>query len=162
MHIHPKPNIVGKRPNPNMPQKVSSKGIPDIPEYPPMPLSPLSPIMNKKTTELHTSSQHVITEELFRTLIREKLSNYDANYFKSVSGPGRSGAIASVYASYILGIPFIPFGQKVPHKLNPHLVIDTAEMTGKTLKKAAIKMGTGYKIAVIRETHKRYFWFEEQ
>lgn len=54
----------------------------------------------------------------------------------SVTGPGRSGAIAAVYASHLLGVPFIPYGQKAPLHLGRLLIIDTATESGATLRKA--------------------------
>lgn len=54
----------------------------------------------------------------------------------SVTGPGRSGAIAAVYASHMLAVPFIPYGGNAPVALGRVLVIDTARMSGKTLRKA--------------------------
>lgn len=56
-----------------------------------------------------------------------------------VTGPGRSGAIAAVYASHILGVPFIPYGQKAPRELGRLLIVDTASLTGKTMRKARKK-----------------------
>lgn len=50
-----------------------------------------------------------------------------------VTGPGRSGAIAAVYASHLLGIPFVPYRCSAPGRL---LLIDTARQTGATLRKA--------------------------
>ena len=79
---------------------------------------------------------------------------------KSVSGPGRSGAIAAVYASYILKVPFIPYGQVVPDNIRPHLVVDTASLTGSTLKKAIIKMKAEHGITIIQETSHIKFWYE--
>ena len=54
--------------------------------------------------------------------------------FNAVTGPGRSGAIAAVYFSHALGIPFVPYGQPVPP--GPLLIADTAQQSGATLRKA--------------------------
>lgn len=82
---------------------------------------------------------------------------------KCVTGPGRSGAVAAVYASYRLGIPFIPYGEMdLPDKLKPILIIDTALKSGRTLRKAMKKYSTNLGIAVYNEiTDGRvHFWYE--
>lgn len=80
--------------------------------------------------------------------------------FKAVTGPGRSGAIASVYVSYFLGIPFIPYG-KIPEACKPILIIDTATLTGKTLKKAVKRVGKGsVSVALYNESPIKHFWYE--
>lgn len=60
-------------------------------------------------------------------------TSVEARLVRSVTGPGRSGAVAAVYASHMLGIPFLPFGQPGP---GPVLVIDTAMKTGRTIRRA--------------------------
>lgn len=73
---------------------------------------------------------------------------------KSVTGPGRSGAVASAIASHMLGVPFVPYGQNIPSKLYPVLVIDTAASTGATLRKAVKKYevnGAVFGLAVFKE-----------
>ena len=45
----------------------------------------------------------IVSEAEFRGAIRLRLLGVKA---LAVVGPGRSGAVASVYASHILGIPF--------------------------------------------------------
>lgn len=44
--------------------------------------------------------------------------------------------MAAVYASHILGVPFIPYGSKAPAHLGSLLIIDTAMESGATLRKA--------------------------
>lgn len=56
-----------------------------------------------------------------------------------VTGPGRSGAVASVYASHLLGIPFVPYGSFAAANLGRVLIVDTARESGATLRKAARK-----------------------
>ena len=51
--------------------------------------------------------RRVVAEAEFAGVLRLKLLGVQAG---AVVGPGRSGAVASVYASHILGIPFIPYG----------------------------------------------------
>ena len=53
-----------------------------------------------------------------------------------VTGPGRSGALASVYASHLLHIPFVPYGSAAPLNLGRVLIVDTARESGSTLRKA--------------------------
>lgn len=80
----------------------------------------------------------VISEKDFAERIRELLDlcPRDCGW---VTGPGRSGAIASVYASHLLGIPFVPFGSFAGDELGRVLIVDTAKMSGRTLRKAARK-----------------------
>ena len=99
----------------------------------------------------------IVSEEIFKKEIIKKLKGTKA---KSVTGKGRSGAVASVYASHILKIPFIPYGQKCPDKLKPILVIDTAIHKGNTLKKAMRKYNTKLSLAVLKEPPVVRFWYE--
>src|SRR5277367_2980671 len=78
----------------------------------------------------------IVSEQEFSAAIRTVLQGVEVG---SVTGPGRSGAVASVYASHILGIPFIPYGQPAPAYLGRVLVIDTAAESGATLRKAGRK-----------------------
>lgn len=102
----------------------------------------------------------IVTEEEFSIEIRLALQDiHDAG---CVTGPGRSGAIAAVYASHILKIPFIPYGQKAPAHLQRLLIIDTATESGKTLRKAGKKYEGLCPIimAIYREPPRVRFWYE--
>ena len=90
----------------------------------------------------------IISEREFYSTLVISLIGIEAD---CVTGPGRSGAIASVYASHLLHIPFIPYGQSHPHNLNKMLIIDTATETGKTLRKAAKKYPNSVVVAVYKE-----------
>ena len=80
---------------------------------------------------------------------------------RCVTGPGRSGAIASVYASHILGIPWIPAGQPIPVHLQPVLVIDTAIKSGASLRKLGRRCGEPcIQMAVYEEPPRVVFWYE--
>lgn len=109
----------------------------------------------------------IIREEEFRTAIRWSLRKDDTyNDVGCVTGPGRSGAIAAVYASHILGVPFIPFGSKAPTHLGRLLIIDTATDSGRTLRKASRKYdyATPLTLAVYDEklpyVGRVTFWYE--
>lgn len=75
---------------------------------------------------------HILSEPDFWKVFIPKLEGINADF---VTGPGRSGAVASVYASHHLGIPY------KPHKCGNYtegetaLVVDTVKYTGKTLRK---------------------------
>jgi hypothetical protein len=43
----------------------------------------------------------VIDEQTFNARLREVLSSTDLSHVGAVTGPGRSGAVAAVYASHI-------------------------------------------------------------
>ena len=105
-------------------------------------------------------SYRTVPEREFRERIRDAVSNLGTSV-RCVTGPGRSGAVASVYASHMTGLPFIPYGNKVPDKLRPVLVIDTARWTGATIRKAWRKYGDDAKvIAVYDEPPMVRFWYE--
>lgn len=100
----------------------------------------------------------VITEPEFLAAIRAALSGIDVD---CVMGPGRSGAVASVYASHILRIPFIPYGSRVPDGFRL-LIIDTASESGKTLRKAARRYPGSNVLAVYNEPPRVMFWYESE
>ncbi|MFA9261863.1 MAG: hypothetical protein ACEQSB_00690 [Undibacterium sp.] len=79
-----------------------------------------------------------------------------------VTGPGRSGAIASVYASHILGVPFLAFGVDIPPNFVKPMIIDTARESGKTLRKAARKYAKHNPIVMVcyEEPPRVTFWYE--
>ena len=102
----------------------------------------------------------IISNEVFIAELANKLYGCTA---KAVVGPGRSGAIASVYASHILGVPFIPYGQPVPDSLQPLLIVDTACNSGRTLRKAERRYDyiDTITIFVYQEPPRVRFWYEE-
>jgi hypothetical protein len=102
-----------------------------------------------------------IDEGRFITALQAALATFQ-HPFGAVTGPGRSGAIAAAYASYLTGRPFVPFGQPFP---GPILVIDTATMSGRTLRKAVRKVektgSIAYGLQVYASPVDRYhFWYE--
>lgn len=103
----------------------------------------------------------VVDETEFRTKITSLLVGCKA---KSVTGPGRSGAIAAVYASYLLDIPFVPFGRDVQPNLLPLLIVDTARYSGSTMIKAAKRYQKSNPILLwaYDEPPMVRFWFEFQ
>ena len=108
----------------------------------------------------HNKQLRIIAEAEFREALYILLDSINHYQFKSVSGPGRSGAIAAVYTSHYLLIPFIVHGKNVGDYLKPHLVIDTAIESGKTLKKAHRKANADFSIAVYCEPPRVKFWYE--
>lgn len=103
----------------------------------------------------------IVSEVEFQERIRELLSEPQFQECGSVTGPGRSGAIAAVYASHILRIPFVPYGSKPPAKLGRLLIIDTATETGETLKRASKRYNDEALVAVCyREPPRVAFWYE--
>lgn len=80
-----------------------------------------------------------------------------------VTGPGRSGALAAVYYSHLTGVPFIPWGY-VPDD-GWVMVIDTATMSGRTMRKACNKLnrlGVNVVSLAVFETPgvHNVFWYE--
>jgi len=103
-----------------------------------------------------------VSECEFRTRLQEVLSQLDVSSIGSVTGPGRSGAIAAVYASHMLRVPFIPYGAQAPTQLGRLLIIDTARQSGATLRKAArcYKSAQPVAVACFEEPPRVAFWYE--
>jgi hypothetical protein len=100
----------------------------------------------------------IVSEDEFVKNLKLKLKGVSV---KSVTGPGRSGAVASVFSSHILRIPFIPYGQTCPDNLRPLLVVDTAKQSGVTLRKAQKKYGPNSVVINIYDEPPRVkFWYE--
>lgn len=100
-----------------------------------------------------------ITEPQFEQRLRTVLDGVGVG---AVTGPGRSGAVAAVYASHMLGVPFIPYGQKHPQHLGRLLIVDTARESGATLRKAARKYqgATPLIVVAFEEPPRVKFWYE--
>lgn len=104
----------------------------------------------------------VISEAEFNERIRAVLSDPWYEDIGCVTGPGRSGAVAAVYASHILHVPFIPFGASAPTHLARLLIVDTAIESGATIRKACRKYQDAKpKTAVCyNEPPRVMFWYE--
>lgn len=106
----------------------------------------------------------MVTHEQFQQEIRSLIINKEdkLKHIQAVTGPGRSGAVAAVYASYILGVPFIPYGQVFPGHI---LVIDTVAQSGKTLRKAVAKLKKTHAsvtaLSVYKQQERLHFWYEQ-
>lgn len=103
----------------------------------------------------------IVQEPEFAARIRHLLTETKTDV-GSVTGPGRSGAVAAVYASHILGVPFIPYGCKVPVHLGNLLIIDTAMESGATLRKAERRYSYASPVvlACYHEPPRVAFWYE--
>lgn len=102
-----------------------------------------------------------ITEPEFAARIRDEAAWLAHAGYRWITGPGRSGSIAAVYMSHAAGIPHVPYGSPGPAG-TPGIVIDTATLTGATLRKAGRRYPTGKTIALYdeRETGRIIFWYE--
>src|ERR1700724_3312508 len=78
----------------------------------------------------------IVGETEFAQRLPLVLKNARIENIGAVTGPGRSGAVAAVYASHMLGVPFIPYGMRCPEHFQL-LIVDTARESGRTLRKAA-------------------------
>lgn len=108
---------------------------------------------------------NIVTTEQFAQALRRKLDECGLNRdtVRAVCGPGRSGALAAVYTSHMLGVPFVPYDRPCPEHLRPLLIIDTATSTGRTLRKAERKHGPdSVAVAVFHEPPRVHFWYEAQ
>ena len=100
----------------------------------------------------------IVSEGEFRMILASSLAGLRV---RAVTGPGRSGAVASVYASHLLGVPWIPYGQPCPDSLRPILIIDTASRTGATLRKAGRRYeGDQLLLHLFDEPPRLRFWYE--
>lgn len=104
----------------------------------------------------------IVSEAEFREVLKAKLDALDLRHVGSVTGPGRSGAIAAVYASHILGVPFIPQGSNAPERLGALLIVDTARESGKTIRKIQRDYGAYLTEVVVafEEPPRVAFWYE--
>ena len=99
-----------------------------------------------------------VAEVEFAARLRDRLRGVEA---KAVTGPGRSGAVAAVYASHLMGVPFIPYGLPCPDHLRPLLIVDTARKSGATLRKAERKYGNAVVVVhAFDEPPRLRFWYE--
>lgn len=103
----------------------------------------------------------IITEVEFDERIRHMLSDPFYDDVAWVTGPGRSGAVASVYASHILHVPFVPYGS-FARDLGRPLVIDTARESGSTMRKAMRRYGDCKPMECVcfEEPPRVAFWYE--
>lgn len=104
----------------------------------------------------------IVSEPEFRMQLRAMLRAQRPDV-GSVTGPGRSGAIAAVYASHMLRVPFIPYGSKAPADLGAILVIDTAQQSGRTIRKAVRRyerQGPVVSMVLYNEPPRVAFWYE--
>ena len=103
----------------------------------------------------------IISEIEFRDRLMSALNGLVG--FDYVTGPGRSGAIASAYASHFMGIPFVPYKCKIPD--SQVLIVDTAIQSGRTLRKASRYYNDGVNdgpyLYVFQEPPRLRFWYEE-
>lgn len=104
----------------------------------------------------------IVSEPEFHARLVEVLADLPADQIGNVTGPGRSGAVAAVYASHKLGVPFIPFGSRCPTHLGRLLIIDTARESGATLRKAERRYADAkpFVVACFEEPPRVAFWYE--
>jgi hypothetical protein len=103
----------------------------------------------------------IVTEPEFVERLNLVLKNARLEDIGAVTGPGRSGAVAAVYTSHILGIPFIPYGARCPDQFKM-LIIDTARESGRTLRKAAKRYDYANPLVLVafEEPPRVAFWYE--
>lgn len=103
----------------------------------------------------------IVSEEEFVEVLSLKLKELKFKP-KAVTGPGRSGAIASAYASHMLGVPFLAFATFCTHPLRPLLVVDTARKSGRTIKQALALYHYAKPSAIwaFDEPPRVIFWYE--
>lgn len=105
----------------------------------------------------------VVTEPEFAMRLAQVLAGTpDVGRVGVVTGPGRSGAIAAVYASHLLRVPFLPYGAVAPPALGRLLIVDTARETGRTLRKCARRYDYARPVVAVafEEPPRVAFWYE--
>lgn len=107
----------------------------------------------------------IVSEPEFQARFREVLIQYMANsnrVFGYVTGPGRSGAVAAVYASHMVpGLHFIPYGVQIKGKNAPQvLVVDTVTKTGATVRRAGRQYDDCFCVAFDGSQERHVFWYE--
>lgn len=115
----------------------------------------------------------IVSESEFSKRVLEVLTERDGSLldfgmYNSVTGPGRSGAIAAVYVSHLARLPFVPFAKQLfvsNPSLAPVLVVDTAEKTGRTIRRSVkVLRDSGIhadSIVFYREPPRVHFWYEQ-
>lgn len=97
----------------------------------------------------------VVSEVEFRAAMCDALlSAPECDY---VTGPGRSGAVAAVYASHYLAVPFVPYKRRA---LGRALIVDTAMQSGRTIRKASRYYDAPFVVA-FHEPPRVRFWYEQ-
>lgn len=103
----------------------------------------------------------IVSESEFAARLRLLLADPQYAAAGWVTGPGRSGAVAAVYASHILHIPFVPYGSHAPD-LGRVLIVDTARETGATVRKALRRYEASDPLECVafEEPPRVAFWYE--
>ena len=102
-----------------------------------------------------------VTEAQFSARMRETLRPEGNPAF--VTGPGRSGAVAAIYASYFLKLPYVPWD--CPCEGECALIVDTASMSGRTMRRAVARYSRRYPsveswVAFNESEQRHHFWYE--
>jgi hypothetical protein len=114
-------------------------------------------------THRHKEEAYMIrvSEQEFRQALYAALDQYKG-IVRSVVGPKRSGAVASVYAAHYLGAEWLPCTTRdVPDCLRPVLVVDTARRTGRSIRKMVRRVKAEHAAWAIDEPPNRKFWYEK-
>lgn len=104
---------------------------------------------------------NLISEQEFYLELVQRLVKEPKEPCAFVTGPGRSGALMSVYVSHLTGIPFLPYGE-MPYSTGRVLIVDTARKTGATMRKAMRKYAdmNPVELVLYEEPPRVTFWYE--
>lgn len=104
----------------------------------------------------------MVSETNFKQRMIEKMKTFNLSQYKFVTGPGRSGAIASVYVSHYYNLTFINYKSNISDEFKSKvLVVDTAEKTGRTVRKAAKIYNNEYVTFFNGAELHHIFWYEK-
>lgn len=102
-----------------------------------------------------------ISETKFKNDLKNMLNEFDVTGLQFVAGPGRSGAIASVYVSHMSNLSFVPYKASGNVAYDKFLIVDTAAMTGRTIRQARNFYKGSRMLVVYDNPDVRYvFWYE--
>jgi hypothetical protein len=130
--------------------------------------TPTSTAYTEQTATKEERDVTIVTEEDFRRRVAERLGwmlDSEGGEWRpwAVTGPGRSGAIAAVYVSHFLKIPFIPFGIDLPEDKRYIFIVDTAINSGRTMRRALRKYDKHWPTMdfFYQEPPRVRFWYED-
>lgn len=118
----------------------------------------MAPVMGCFLTKM---TRVYISESKFKSDLKLKLKNFDATGLNFVTGPGRSGAIASVYVSHMTSLSFVPYKTGGNFLYDKFLIVDTAAMSGRTIRQANNFYKGSKMLVVYNDPEIRHvFWYE--
>ena len=107
-----------------------------------------------------TTNKRLISETEFSETLKQRAPQFlhRVPHLRFVTGPGRSGALMSVYMSHYFSMNFVPYGQLTDNE--NVLVVDTAMLSGRTIRKAARLYNDADTFVLYTTKNRVKFWYE--